>query len=130
MSDELSATALGELADEFWQVKAERLAADKVAKELKTREEALNAKLIEQMLRQKISAVGGASIVLIMNTPTYEPAVKDWPKFWEYILETKDFSLLEKRPGRAAIKERWGLEQSVPGVEKFPVYKLSKSGVK
>ena len=102
-AEELSAQELGMLADEFWAVKQKRLAADKVAKDLKTNESACEAKLIEQMRRQTISAVGGGDVIFTMGAPTQEPVVTDWQEFWQYIKKEDDISLFEKRPGRAAI---------------------------
>ena len=126
----LSATALGALADEFWAIKTERLAADKVAKELKVKESLLDSQIIEQMLLSKVSSIGGKSVILVLPAPTMEPAVQDWPKFWEYIKSMDDTSLFEHRPGRAAIKERWANGEVIPGVAQFTVYRLSKQGVK
>jgi hypothetical protein len=65
-----------------------------------------------------------------MGAPTHEPAVTSWPEFWEFIKKEDDSALFEKRPGRKAIKERWEAGEVIPGVSKFPVYKLSKQGVK
>lgn len=127
---ELTATQLGMLSDEYWDVKQRRLAADKSAAALKTVEAEMEAKLIEQMLKQQISAVGGGSVIFTLPSPKMEPAVTDWQAFWKFIKDMDDMSLFEKRPGRAAIKERWEAGQTIPGVEKFPVYKLSKQGVK
>jgi len=126
----LSASELAALADAYWQTKTKRLAADKVAAALKTDESAMEAKIIEQMLKQNISATGGKEVILTLPSPKYEPAVTDWGKYWQYAKEQDDPSLFERRPGRAAIKERWEDGLTVPGVEKFPVYKLSKQGVK
>ena len=84
-----------------------------------------------EMQEQKITAIGGARVRLTLDaTPTMEPMVKVWSSVYEYILETKDFSLLEKRIGKAAVKERWENGVIVPGVEKFAVYKLHESEVK
>lgn len=126
----LSATELAEKADKHWDTKTKRLAADKVAAALKTEESALEAEIIFQMQKQKITSIGGKTVIYGLPKPTNEPVVMDWKKFWAFIKETDDISLFEKRPGRAAIKERWGLGQTIPGVEAFPVYKLSKTGVK
>jgi hypothetical protein len=38
--------------------------------------------------------------------------------------------LSERRPGKAACKERWEAGEIIPGVEKFPVYKLTIKGVR
>lgn len=127
---ELSVNEMGTLADLFWQVKNQRLAADKEAKALKSQEDAAEAKLIEQMLRQKVTATGGKDVILTLPSPKEEPVVQDWQEFWKFIKSQDDMSLFERRPGRAAIKERWLNGEDIPGVSKFPVYKLSKQGVK
>jgi hypothetical protein len=129
-ADTLSAQELGMLADEFWTTKNHRLDADKISKALKTAESSIEAKIIEQMLRQEITAAGGKTIILTMPTPVEEPVVQDWQAFWQFIKSQDDMSLFEKRPGRAAIKERWANGEAIPGIGKFPVYKLSKQGVK
>ena len=128
--EKLTVSELGQLSDLYWETKTKRLAADKVSKALKTEESAAEAKLIEQMQRQKVTAVGGQSVILKLNPAKDEPAVTDWAAFWEYIKQKDDMSLFEKRPGRAAIKERWEQGETIPGVTKFPVHSLSKEGVK
>ena len=107
----------------------ERLIADKTAAKLKDEENAAAACLIEQLRAQKIQAVGGDRVTVALNE-TEEPVVKDWQLFYAHILATQDFSFLERRPGRAAIKERWANSGDVAGIDKFPVYKLSVSKVK
>jgi hypothetical protein len=120
---------IASMADEWWAVKQERLKADKVAANLKHRETLLQQAVIAQLQLSGVTSIGGA-VVRVSVEKEDQPHVKDWDKFYEYILSRKDFSLLERRPGRAAIKERWDDGVQVPGVEKFPVYKLSKQGVK
>jgi hypothetical protein len=46
-----------------------------------------------------------------------------------HVLATGDFSVLQRRLSEGAIKERWHADEEVPGVIKFPVWKLSKQGV-
>lgn len=126
----LSAKELGAMADQYWEIKNKRLAADKVAAAFKLEESKLAALLIQEMREQEISGVGGQTIRLAMDSPTMEPVVKDWTAYYQYIVDNRAFELLERRPGRAACKERWEQGVEIPGVEKFPVYKLSKQGVK
>lgn len=122
---------LASLADSYWKVYNERLAADKVAKELKAQESKLEAQLIAEMREGDLTSVGGRTVRLAIDRePEYVPAVTDWQEVYNHILETRDFSLLEKRIGKSACKERWAAEESVPGVSKFPVWKLRKSEVK
>lgn len=129
--DKLSAKSLADIADIWFTTLRQRLDADKVAKNLKSLETAAYEVLVAQMRLQGLTSIGGAKVRVGMDPePDYQPHVKDWPKFYEYILETQDFSLLERRPGKAAIKERWEDDKAVPGVEKFPVYKLTRNEVK
>lgn len=128
----LSATVLGQLADVYHDLRTRRLAADKVAAGLKADETAAEQLLINEMQLQKITAVGGSTlrVSLNLNEPDYVPHVKDWDKFYEYIKQNNAFELLERRPGKAACRERWDDGKQVPGVEKFPVFKLSRNEVK
>ena len=127
----LSAPALADLADQLNETKKKRLAADKVANELKAQEVALHDRLLLQMQKQDISAIGGQTVrVELKREPDYMPHVTNWPEFYSFIINEEDFSLLERRPSRAAMKERWEAGVEVPGVEKFPIYKLGMSQVK
>lgn len=126
----MTATDLAQLADHYWTTRAKRLDADKVAKDLKDEESRTEATLIKEMREQQLTAIGGKLVRLAIPTvPEYVPAVKDWDVLYKHILESGDFSLLHKRVGNTACKERWDAGEEVPGIEKFPVYKLSKSGV-
>jgi hypothetical protein len=126
----LTATELAQLADHYWLTRAKRLDADKVAKDLKDEESRTEATLIKEMREQQLTAIGGKLVRLAIPTvPEYVPAVKDWDTFYKHILQTGDFSLLHKRVGTQACKERWDAGDDVPGVERYAVYKLSKSGV-
>lgn len=126
----LSGEELAKLADEFWDTYQRRLAADKVAAALKESEVKLSEMLIHQMRYQKMTSVGGQLVRLSINTiPEYVPTIKDYPEFAKYVLETKDLSLLEKRVSKSAVKEHWENGEDIPGIIKFPVWKLSKSKV-
>lgn len=121
--------ALGALADEYASVQAQRLAADKVAAELKAKEEQLHAAILSELREQQLTAIGGKN-VLVRVSQSLVPVVTDWDDFYKHILVTKDFSLLERRVSKAACKERWEDSAEVPGVSKYTVYRLSKSQVK
>lgn len=126
----MTATELAQLADHYWDTRVRRLAADKVAADLKTEENRAEATLIQQMLAQQLTGIGGRRVRLALPTaPEQKPAVQDWDALYQHILETKDFSLLHKRVMDSAVRERWSAEEEVPGVTRFPVWKLSKQGV-
>jgi hypothetical protein len=122
-----TAAELAQMADLWFATRAKRLDADKVAAALKTEESALEASIIDQMLKSQLSAVGGKSVITFLPEPKLEPVKKDWAAFWAYVMETGDSSLIEQRVGRAAIKERWANGETIPGVASFPVYRLTRT---
>lgn len=127
--EDIKPPELGFLVDQFKIKEAERLLADKTAAKLKAEE--VRIKLcITAGLRKMETTVGGGISFKVELTQEDQPTVKDWTKFQAYILKTKDFSLLERRPGKAAIKERWDDGKAVPGIDKFPVDKLSFTKLK
>jgi len=126
----LTAKELGDLADFYHTTRAERLAADKVAAALKTQESTAEQLLIDQMLKQEITAAGGKKLRVGLSAPDYVPHITSWEDYWKYIKDNDAFELLERRPGKAACRERWEAGIQVPGCEKFPVYKLTRNEVK
>ena len=123
----MKAAEMAELADAYWVAYQARLKADKEAKALKVKESALEAQILESLRTDNITGIGGKLVMLtIPKVPDYVPTVSDWQVFSELILSSKDLSLLERRVGKAAVKERWDANVEVPGVVKFPVYKLHK----
>lgn len=125
----LSANAIGRLVDQFKVVEAERIAADKVAAALKATEVTLKTAIAVALRRSEVTVVGGKSFRVELTTED-QPTVKDWPAFYAYIKKHDAFELLERRPGKAAVKERWEDGKEVPGVEKFPTDKLSFAKLK
>jgi uncharacterized Fe-S center protein len=126
----LSAIELSVIADKWFDVQKRRLAADKVAAALKSEEESFKAILISQFQLQKLTGIGGKLVRVGMDpVPDYAPHVMDWDKYRKYIIENDAWELVERRPGRAACKERWDQGVVIPGCEKFPIYKLTKQGV-
>ena len=130
-NEKLTAGELAKIADEYWLAYQNRLSADKIAKALKETESKLSAQLMSEMLNQEMTAIGG-NLVQLALTKSDEPTlnVKEFDKFAEFVLSSKDLSLMERRINKAAIKERWAAGVKVPGVISFPVYKLSKHEVK
>lgn len=105
----------------------ERLEYDRKSKKLKDQETVANTLLIQQMRLAHLSAETDTHVITVNKDPEYVPHVMDWEAYWGFIIATKDFSLLEKRPGKSACQERWDAGQAIPGVEKYPVYKLTMS---
>lgn len=127
----LSPRALGVLVDEFKMIEDERLKADKAAAALKVDETFVKTTIVAALKKSEVT-VGGGQVYKVELTSEDQPTVKaeDWPKFYAYILKNKAFELLERRPGKAAIKERWNDGVNIPGVTRFPVDKLSVTKLK
>ena len=125
----MSPKELGALADLYWDVYHRRISADKDAAKLKLEENSYKATLIEEMRMEEITSIGGEKIKLSLSSELV-PTVESWEKVYEFIKETDGWDLLEKRIGKLACKARWEADVLVPGVQKFRVYKLSKSEVK
>lgn len=123
----MDASEMAALADSYWVTYQKRLAADKVAKSLKVEESKLEAQILATLRADEITAIGGKLVVLSIDTePDMVPTMSDYPVFCQFVLSSKDLSLLERRVSKATVKERWDLGVEVPGITRFPVFKLHK----
>lgn len=53
------------------------------------------------------------------------PTVTDWATFYDYVSQTKEFDLLQKRLAITAFRDRWNAGTAIPGVESADVWDLS-----
>jgi hypothetical protein len=120
---------LADMADAYWNLREQRLKIKKEVDDLELKEKMLSVRILERMEKLRLTAIGGSVVTLTLKT-TYEPTVENWPSFYEYIQQSGEFDLLYRRLNPAAVKQRWEADKPVPGVTKFPVTKLAKSGVK
>ena len=106
---------IGQLADKLEVARAKRIAADKVAADLKTEETKLKALLIHEMETNALSSVGGKHCVVnrIVKQRCY---AKSWPDLYEYIKEHDAFDLLHRRITDSAVMLRKDDGIEVPGV--------------
>ena len=77
-------------------------------------------RLDEQGMLKASTKEGTASI-----TETIVPQVTDWDAVYDYIRETGDFYLLQKRPAAAAFRELHSSGQTVPGLEPYTKRSIS-----
>lgn len=125
----LSPRAMGELVDTFKAYEAARLLADKAAAQIKEKEVELKNAIIACLQAQQVAVAGGLNYRVELSQED-QPTVKDWQKLYTYITKNQAFDLLERRVSKAAVKARWEDGKTVPGVDKFPVDKLSFSKLK
>ena len=127
--------------DTLYQMREDRMAVQRQIKEaekavtaLKEAEEEV-ARELAATLRKEHGGLQRASGELATFSPGSLDifAVEDWGQFYSYIVQNDAFELLERRPSRAALKERIiDGEGEVPGVKAdkkftFSLTKASKS---
>lgn len=113
-----------DLALQWREKRAERLALAKQVEALEEVEKALKQKLIENLRKAKNKAVSNGERLFQLVVKD-EPTIEDWPAFYKHIQKTGEFELLERRVNRGSVKERWQVGKKVPGVGSIPVETLS-----
>lgn len=110
--------SIGELVDEMYMAKQAQSDAQKLADAHKSRAYALECEIIERFPKADISgAVGKLAKATIKHTE--EPVIEDVAKLLTWAVKTKNYAVVQKRPGSKAIKELWDDNKVVPGVGKF-----------
>lgn len=106
---------LGALADRLEAARQSRLAADRIAADLKSDENKIKAEIISEMEAGNLSSIGGK--VCVLNRAVKQRAIAgDWPAIHKYILENDAFDILHRRLTDAAIKERLDDGVEIPGI--------------
>lgn len=111
-----------EAAALYLSVQESRKEADKVAKELK-KDEMLIKERIMIILDEKDGIVYGDHA--FTRTEKIVASITDWHKLQEFIAETGNFQILQRRIKDAAIKELASDGVKVPGTEPLTTFDLS-----
>ena len=117
---------LPDLVDNYISTRAQRLALDRQAAEIKEAEDDLY-KVIVSKMRDEGMTVLSAKNGFVKLKESEEPVPTDWPALYDYIKETGHFEFLHKRISTLAIKEHWEAGEDIPGVGTTTVFKLSVS---
>ena len=117
---------LPDLVDNYISVRAQRLALDRQAAEIKEAEDGLYKVIISKM-RDEGMTVLGAKNGFVKLKESEEPVPIDWNELWAHIKETGRFEYLHKRISTLAIKEHWEAGEEIPGIGRTTIYKLSVS---
>jgi len=114
---------LKDTARKYEYAKAERLSADRAARELKTLEDGLYAQLVLYCHEN-----GGAGVdmgdVLVEYMASQEPIGEDWAAIHEYIIANDAMDLVHKRLTATAVKLRWDDDIEIPGIGRKTVEKI------
>ena len=128
---------LGQMADSYYTARAARLEQGKILEDLKSKETVAERMLIDALRAQGLEGAKGQTAVaaikrndtLIMDKDDDgEPVGKD--EFVQFLLDTRDVSLLQFRPSLTRVKELMGEGVEVPGVRIVEVESISLTKVK
>jgi len=124
-SDTIS-SHLPDLVDNYISTRAQRLAKEKEAADIKEIEDDLKIAIMSKYREQGLKALGARNGTVKMNR-TIKPKIRNWDELWAHIRETGEFELLHKRLTESAVEERWENGELVPGVGSEEVFTLSVS---
>lgn len=117
---------LGACADMLLALREEKAVAQREVDKLDEKMRAVEQKLIDELPADDAEGVVGKTakaVILRKTVPTVE--AEAWPKVWAYIFKHKATELMQKRINSKAVEERWEAGQTIPGVTKFNVKKVS-----
>lgn len=115
------------LIQQYIDIKNERAALATKDKELSQQGSKLQADIMHAMSEAgtyKAATADGHSVSMVKKT---HPAIIDWAQFYEYVAETKNFDLLQKRLSAPAFRDRWDAGTPIPGAGSSEVWELSIS---
>lgn len=116
------------IVEEYVATKAQRLQMQKLTDALEVKEKQLKESIIQALRNKDLKPLGEAASKVTLSSKD-KPTVSDWPKVYDFIYANHAIDLLQKRLTETAVKLRWDDNISIPGVDKFPVYDISVTGV-
>ena len=109
---------IGELIEQLRKKREELTKLETTKKGLSKDKIALEGKLLEAMDTQTITSMRGDKATVSISEAVV-PTVDSWDDFYNYILETKQPYLLERRPAVTAFREILETGNEVPGLKPF-----------
>ena len=124
----MDSRSIGSLTDELYEIRSQRLALEKEADGLKSRESAISSYLIKRLQADDTEAVRGTKAMFSLSHKVV-PEVLDWESLYSFIVDNHAFSLLQKRIGSMAWGEYLDSGLVVPGTAALEVtkYNLTKT---
>ena len=117
-------TSIGLCADEYHDVREERLRIEKLAEGVKARESELREHIITNLSKSDDTGAAGKRYRAQIVTKV-KPKLSDWTALCQVIRETGRFDLVQKRLGEKAVEDLWADGYDVPGVERMQIPEVS-----
>lgn len=125
--------SMGLCADLLWDARQKRLAADKVAAELKAEEIRISKHIIDNLSKNDTGAAGKHHRVQVVTKPKLRVNAEQWNKFYAWVRKNDAFDVLQKRLNEPALIEHMtdkkGNVRLAPGVEQFQAVSVSLTKV-
>jgi hypothetical protein len=93
-------------------------------KELRETQNHLDVLLLKKMDAEGLSRTANTQASVSINEDTV-PDVTDWEELYQYVTDTKDFSLIQRRVSSTAYKELLKLGEAVPGLQPRVVRRIN-----
>lgn len=119
---------IGLCIDMLYEMRAERLAAQKQVDSMKKDEAALEEHILKVFGKSELNGAKGSVATAAIKT-IRTANLTDWDAFVAWVAKTKSWDCLRKQPAVTAVKERWDDGKEVPGVEPFDKIDLSLTKV-
>jgi len=122
--------SMGACADLYYDIREQRLAADKAAAALKAEEVRVANYIINNLDKNSTGAAGKHHRVQVITKIKHRINPEKWENFYAWVAKNKAFDLLQKRISDEALRERLANSKAkIPGVEPFNVVTISLTKV-
>jgi len=122
---------MGACADLLFDVRQQRLDADKYAASLKSEEERIKTHIIDNLKKDDTGAAGKHHRVQVKRDRKYRVNPENWNKFFAWVGKNKRYDMLQKRINDAAVRDHMETPRAakLPGVEPFDYVTVSLTKV-
>jgi predicted ATPase len=115
---------INELIEQRTILKKELDLANAHIANLKQTKEELDYQLLIKLDEQGLSRTANDKASVSINQDTVAN-VTDWDAFYSHVMQTEDFSLLQKRVSSVAYKELLKLGEEIPGVQPREIRRIN-----
>jgi|TARA_R100001530_G_scaffold63800_1_gene45862 hypothetical protein len=107
---------MDELLTELTEVRTNLKGLQEKERGFKSRKMELEAKIVSTLKQQGIDRVGNDGCTVSIKEEIV-PTVQDWDEVYKYLIQTKQFELIQKRMSATAFRELLQMGMNVPGVK-------------
>lgn len=115
---------INELIEKRAEIKRETELLNTRLKDLKTAQDEIDLALLKKMDAEGLSRTANGEYSVSINEDTV-PEVVDWDALYGHVMDTRDFSLIQRRVSSTAYKELLKLGEGVPGLSPRTIRKIN-----